>query len=107
MNKQKWQHLSVTELYEHLNEWQLVDIRDHQAFLQGHIPGAVNLNNNNLQNYIDGHDFEKPLVVICYVGNSSKAAAGILGNAGFDEVYSLDGGMTIWRTQYPDLVESS
>jgi len=51
------------------------------------------------------HDFEKPLVAICYVGNSSRGAAELLRKAGFEKVYSLDGGMTLWQTQYPELVE--
>lgn len=107
MNNQNWQHLSVSDLSPFYKEWQLVDIRDQNVFSQGHIPGAINLNNENLQNYIDEHDFDKPLVVICYVGNSSQQAAGILSNAGFDTVYSLDGGMKMWQTQYPDSVETS
>ena len=107
MNNQNWQHLAVNELSQNHQEWQLVDIRDENAFKQGHIPGAVNLNNDNLQQYIDEHDFEIPLVVICYVGNSSKQAAGIMSNAGFDTVYSLDGGMASWGAQYPEIIEVS
>ncbi len=100
-----WQPISVNELYDHWQEWQLVDIRAAEAFYQGHIPGAINLNNENLQNYIDHHDFEKPLVTICYVGNSSRGAAELLSRAGFEKVYSLDGGMSLWQTQYPELIE--
>lgn len=105
MNNQKWKNISVIELHDHWQQWQLVDIRDHSSFSQGHIPGAVNLNNDNLQNYINEHDFDKPLVAICYVGNSSKGAAETLFNAGFEQVYSLDGGMALWQNEYPDLVQ--
>lgn len=107
MSVQNWQHLSVTELSENHQEWQLVDIRDADAFSRGHLPGAFNLNNDNFQEYVDRQDLDKPLVVICYVGNSSKQAAAILSNAGFDTVYSLDGGMSLWQTQFPDKVEIS
>jgi len=101
----KWQPISANNLLEHLNEWMLVDIRDPNAFSQGHIPGAFNLNNNNFQQFINEQDFNKPVAVVCYVGNSSKGAAEMLCNVGFTNVYSLDGGMSFWRIQHPELVE--
>ena len=99
-----WKHISVNELEQCRNESQLVDIRDMNSFNQGHIPGAINLNNDNLQNFITENEFEKPLVVVCYVGNSSQGAAEFLSSSGFETVYSLDGGMALWRTQYPELI---
>ena len=105
LNQNNWQPISVNELNEHRDEWQIVDIRDQNSYSQGHIPGAFNINNINLHSYIDEHDFDKPLVVVCYVGNSSKGAADIFCKAGFNKVYSLNGGMSFWRVQYPELVE--
>lgn len=107
MNNQKWQHLTVNDLVENKDEWNIVDIRDGNSYAQGHIPGAINLNNNNLQQYIDEHEFETPLVVVCYVGNSSKGAAEMLAGAGFDTVYSLDGGMNLWSRMQPDMISST
>lgn len=107
MNNQKWQNLSVNDLVEHRENWNIVDIRDGNSFVQGHIPGAFNLNNNNIQQYIDEHEFEIPLVVVCYVGNSSKGAAEVLCNAGFDTVYSLDGGMKLWSMTQPEMISST
>jgi len=105
MNNSSYQPISANELFEHKADWQLVDIRDQNSFSQGHIPGAFNLNNQNIHGYIAGSDFDVPLVVICYVGNSSKGAAEVLSGAGFNKVYSLNGGMSFWRTHYPELVE--
>lgn len=104
-NNTKWQSINSDELHEHVAEWTIVDIRDPNAFSQGHIPRAFNLNNSNIQNFVNETDFDKPLVVVCYVGNSSKGAADILCNAGFNNVYSLNGGMSFWRIQHPELVE--
>lgn len=105
MSEQQWQHLSADTLIDHIEEWQLVDIRDPNAFSQGRIPGSVNLNNDNVQSYIEQQDFDKPLVVICYHGNSSKAAAAVLSGAGFKTVYSLDGGMGLWSQLYPEHIQ--
>ena len=77
---------------------QVVDIRDPQAFSAGHIPGAVLLNNDNLQHYVDSADLEKPLLVCCYHGNSSQGAADFLNSdKGFAKTYSIDGGFEAWK----------
>ena len=107
MTTAKWQQISATEFHQNWQDWQLVDIRDLNSFNQGHIPGSINLTNENLQSYIDESDLDKPLAVICYVGNSSKGAAEFLSKAGFNDVYSLDGGLSLWRTLYPDLLDYS
>ena len=46
-------------------------------------------------------EFDQPVLVLCYHGNSSKGAAQYLINQGFDQVYSVDGGFDAWRTAFP------
>ena len=103
----EWQNISVAELAPHYKQWNLVDIRDHNSFDQGHIPGAVHLTNENVNEYISETVFSTPLVVVCYAGNSSRGAAQVLANAGFETVYSLDGGMNLWQSLQPSDIEYS
>ena len=79
----------------------VVDIRDPQSFAQGHISGSHHLDNYSLADFIARADFDKPLIVACYHGNSSQGAAAYLAHQGFSEVYSLDGGFELWRSVYP------
>ena len=79
----------------------VVDIRDSQSFAQGHISGSRHLDNHSLADFIAHADFDKPLIVACYHGNSSQGAAAYLAHQGFSEVYSLDGGFELWRSVYP------
>ena len=74
----------------------VVDIRDPGSFSAGHIPNAVSLNDGNVKEYIENTDKEKPLVVCCYHGNSSRGAAEYLSQNGFKEVYSMTGGFDAW-----------
>jgi thiosulfate sulfurtransferase len=78
----------------------LVDIRDAQSFAQGHIEGATHLDNSSVQDFIESADPDKPLIVYCYHGHSSMSAASFLCEKGFEEVYSMDGGYELWRTQF-------
>lgn len=79
----------------------LVDIRDPGSYDNGHIPGAIHIDNGSVHNFIAAADLDKPLVVVCYHGNSSQSAAAWLAQQGFAEVYSLDGGFELWRTHFP------
>ena len=45
---------------------QIVDIRDDLAYHDDHIENAVNVNNNNLQDFIDNADVETPVLIYCY-----------------------------------------
>lgn len=78
----------------------IVDVRDAQSFNTAHIEGAVLLDNNNVNNFIDNTAKDTPVIVYCYHGNSSQNAGQFLAEKGFTEVYSVDGGFELWRTQY-------
>ena len=79
----------------------VVDVRDPQTYASSHITGALHLDNHSLHDFIAAADLDKPVVVVCYHGNSSQSAAGYLVGQGFSDVYSLDGGFELWRATYP------
>ena len=74
----------------------VVDIRDPGSYSAGHIPTALPISDNNVQEFIDSADKEKPLVVCCYHGISSQGAAEYFSENGFNEVYSMTGGYSAW-----------
>ena len=79
----------------------VVDVRDAQTFESSHIPESQHLNNHSIADFIAKADLDKPLVVICYHGNSSQSAAAYLVGQGFSDVYSVDGGFELWRSTFP------
>ena len=84
----------------------VVDIRDQPTYAAAHISGARHLDNVNIQDFIRAADFDVPLIVACYHGNSSQSAAAYLVSQGFSDVYSLDGGFELWRATYPAEISS-
>ena len=50
----------------------VVDIRDQQSFSNGHIDGAVHLDNSTVEAFITQADPELPLIVCCYHGNMKR-----------------------------------
>ncbi|WP_110951589.1 thiosulfate sulfurtransferase GlpE [Pseudomonas bohemica] len=79
----------------------LVDVRDAQTYASNHIPDSHHLDNHSIADFIRQADLDKPLVVLCYHGNSSQSAAAYLVGQGFSEVYSMDGGFELWKTTFP------
>ena len=76
---------------------QLVDVRVPEAFNEGHIPGAKNLDftSEHFDDMMKQLDKKKPVAVYCRGGRQSMEAAEKLQDAGF-EVIHLDGGILTW-----------
>ena len=87
------------------NEATIVDIRDAASYETSHMVNAISLSNDNVQDFINNADKNKPVIVCCYHGNSSKGAAEYLAAQGFQEVYSLNGGFSQWSAMFPEQCE--
>ena len=88
--------ITAAELKAKLSIVTVVDIRDDESFNEGHIPGAVQLNNENLAAFAAQTDKSREVVVCCYRGNSSQGVVPVLENQGFEKVFSLKGGFESW-----------
>ena len=75
----------------------LVDIRDPQSYQVAHAKTAFHLTNETLNTFMERIEFDQPVLVMCYHGNSSQGAAQYLVNQGFEQVYSIDGGFEAWH----------
>jgi molybdopterin/thiamine biosynthesis adenylyltransferase/rhodanese-related sulfurtransferase len=82
----------------------LVDVREHDEWTEGHIPGAVHVPRGHLESRIEQvvADRTRPLVLYCAGGSRSAFAAKTLEELGYETVSSLAGGFTDWkRNGYP------
>ena len=80
----------------------VVDVRTPQEYAQGHLKGAVNIPLSDLPVQIGGLDRNRPILVYCHTGVRSAQAATMLVNAGFTQVYDMEGGLTAWiNAGYP------
>ncbi|WP_369983078.1 thiosulfate sulfurtransferase GlpE [Thalassolituus sp.] len=85
------------------NDVRIADIRDAMSFNENHMKDAVNVNNENLPEFLQNTPKEAPLIVCCYHGNSSKQAAQFFAEQGYTRVFSLDGGFEMWKMAVPEL----
>lgn len=75
----------------------LIDIRDENSFQASHIENAIHLTNQNVEEVVSSLDKDRPVIIYCYHGNSSKGAADYFYNLGFKKAYSVDGGYAAWK----------
>ncbi|MFZ4816455.1 MAG: rhodanese-like domain-containing protein [Phototrophicaceae bacterium] len=77
-------------------EHALIDVRTRSEYAGGHIPGALNLPLDELQNRLQDIPRNRPIVVVCASGSRSRTGCDILATAGFDKPFNLEGGTSSW-----------
>lgn len=86
-----------------------VDLRDGSDFKQGHIVEAVHIPSAKLAERMVELDKykQRPVVLVCKMGQQAGAAGKQLKGAGFDKVYKMTGGMMEWTNlQLPTVSKS-
>lgn len=75
-----------------------VDLRDSAAFKQGHIVDAMHIPMAKLgERTSELEEFrDRPVVLVCNMGQQAGAAGKQLRAAGFNRVYKMAGGMIEW-----------
>ena len=93
-----YQRISIEDAKELIkdDDIAIIDIRDFNSFSSGHIQNAIHIEDLNIENFIQEKDKNKPILIYCYHGNSSKTAANFFYQNGFQQVYSMDEGYEGW-----------
>lgn len=89
--------IELKSMLEHGEPIKVVDVRASRHFNEAHIPGSVNLPEEEWNTY-RGLDKDKLNIVLCYeeVCHLAARAAGIFAAAGFS-VMELQGGFKTWK----------
>lgn len=90
------------QVHEWLRQGQevdVIDIREHDEWVQGHLPGAHHLSRSYLELQIEAlePDREAAIVLYCAGGVRSLLAAHNLQELGYNQVYSMRGGFNGWK----------
>lgn len=75
----------------------VVDVREHDEYLAGHIPGARLVPLADLRADPRAHVRGDRVLFVCARGSRSLTAAKLAEQAGVPEIYSLDGGTKAWE----------
>lgn len=98
--------ISVAEFSKKIKEDKnvvVLDVRTPQEYAQERLPNAVleNMQEDNPKNGFEANiakmDKNKTYLLYCTVGGRSSKALETMGNAGFKQVFHLDGGIVDWK----------
>ena len=100
--KREITEISAQELKQRLEAGEkltVIDVRERDEFVQGHLPGATFLPRGFLELQIEQHqpDREQPVVIYCAGGVRSALAARNLKEMGYTNPISLIGGFNGWK----------
>jgi rhodanese-related sulfurtransferase len=100
-------HVSAADAVRLINKGALViDVRKPDEFQTGHIVNARNVPVDRVQ---QGDEINKKkdkiLLAVCADGSTSGRAAGHLRKAGYENAFSLKGGLAGWRADNLPLVK--
>lgn len=86
----------------------VLDVRPDKEFKQGHIVDALNIPVSQIKDRIGQLEKykDRPLVLVCKMGQQTSGVAKQLRGAGFDKVYRLNGGLMEWSGSQMPLVKS-
>ncbi|WP_226010895.1 rhodanese-like domain-containing protein [Halomicrobium salinisoli] len=90
---------TVRERIDGDESFDLIDVRDGDAYEDGHLPGAEHVTVEELEETVAERDWADEVVVYCYVGQTSIQAARLIEEYGDAErVASMDGGYEAWES---------
>jgi phage shock protein E len=80
---------------------QLIDVRTPEEFKTSHIANSKNMNvlSETFLKDIEQLDKQKPVYIYCRSGKRSAKGASLMFEAGFVEIYNLDGGVLHWLSE--------
>src|ERR1700710_2642837 len=85
----------------------LVDVRESDEWDAGHIPGAKHIPRGYLESRVEGvvgNDRDQRVVIYCASGQRSALAANTLKSLlGYENVASMNGGITLWKDRGYDV----
>lgn len=92
--------VSVHQLKEERDRFQLLDVRSPGEYEKGRIEGAKHQFVGDMRDGIDGDlglKKDQPLAVYCGSGYRASIAASLLKRSGFQDVYNVPGSMQAWK----------
>jgi phage shock protein E len=102
--------LSVTEFSSKVAEVGVItlDVRTPGEYAEGHLEGAqlIDFQSGNFESEISSLDKDATYAVYCRSGNRSGQAVKVMHDAGFHNVYNLNGGVIDWANAGLPLVNN-
>ncbi len=93
--------IGADAVYGSEDDYFIVDIRSAEVYATGHVPGAVNSSYAEVVATVqDENTDDKPVVVVCYTGQSAAHAVVALRLSGYTDAKTMKFGMSAWHSDF-------
>ncbi len=77
----------------------IIDVREPAEFINGHIEAAMNISLGKLSEKLPSLEKYKnqEIILVCQTGTRTNTACKTLATAGFEQLFSIAGGMQAWE----------
>ncbi|KUP09648.1 hypothetical protein Q73_01835 [Bacillus coahuilensis m2-6] len=94
---EKYETISLDKVNELRDNVQVIDVRTPDEYHSGHIPNAINIPLDDIENQLTSLDQYEPFILICQSGNRSQQASEILAKNEVSGFYNAEDGMRNWE----------
>lgn len=77
----------------------IIDVREDWELQQSHLESAIHIPMNDIPEALDRIPRDRPVVIMCHMGSRSAMVANWMQKQGYDNVYSLAGGIERWAEE--------
>ena len=97
--------VSVDEAYNNITNYLIIDTRTNLEFTNGHIPGAINIQNDSLISFLNSNEISHypKVVLVSTDGQASSYYTCLLRLYGITNAYSLLFGMAQWNSTFSNV----
>ena len=90
--------ITVHDLKERLAEFHVLDVRQPNEWVAGHISDAQFITGAELPERVKEVPRDRPVAVVCGSGYRSSASGSLLRHRGYDNIVNVIGGMGAWNS---------
>ncbi len=94
--------VSAEDLQANSQLYTIIDVRDQNEFLSGHIPGSVNISNVQLFDYVTERR-NSNIVLVSLTGQEASYYTALFRIYGIENVYALKFGFAVWNNDFSSI----
>ena len=95
----------LNSILQHEGEYKVIDCREEEEYIEGHIPGALNIPRGVLEFSSKISNRRETIYIYSQSVNRASLACPALKLLKYRKVYLIDGGWLEWNKTFPELIE--
>jgi len=97
--------IELKEILDHKRDYKIIDCREKEEYIEGHIPGAINIPRGILEFSNKISSRRETIYIYSQTVDRASLACPTLKLLKYKNVYLIDGGWMEWNKAFPEMIE--